>query len=99
LGAAPPRVWPANLAGIRETDHIVDLGCGPGAAVREVGRRGGQATGVDPSPLMLRLARWITALRRARNVARVQAAAKALPLPNASASVVWRSARPTTGTT
>jgi hypothetical protein len=48
---------------------------------------------------MLGLARWITALRRARNVARVQAAAKALPLPNASASVVWRSGGPTTGTT
>jgi SAM-dependent methyltransferase len=39
-----------DLAGIRETDRIVDLGCGPGAAVREAGRRGGQATRRRPMP-------------------------------------------------
>jgi hypothetical protein len=34
-----------ELAGIRETDRIVDLGCGPGAALREAGRRGASGPG------------------------------------------------------
>jgi hypothetical protein len=37
-----------DLAGIREADRIADRGCEPGAAMREAGRRGGQATAVDP---------------------------------------------------
>ena len=37
-------------------DQVVDLGCGPGVAAREAARRGARVTGVDPAPVMLRLA-------------------------------------------
>jgi len=38
---------------------------------------------------MLRLARWISAARRARNVSWLEGSAAAVPLPDASATVVW----------
>ena len=38
----------ADVADVSATDRVVDIGCGPGGAVREAARRGARATGVDP---------------------------------------------------
>ena len=79
----------ADLAQLRAGDRLVDVGCGPGTAVREAHRRGARAIGVDPSGPMLRLARGITVLRRADGVAFAEGTAEALPLSEDSATVVW----------
>jgi ubiquinone/menaquinone biosynthesis C-methylase UbiE len=68
---------------------VLDIGCGPGAAVRYAVRRGSAATGVDPDPAMLRLARWSTALRRSPNVSWLVGRAEKLPVPDDSATVAW----------
>ena len=47
----------ADLAAVGPGDRVVDVGCGPGTAVREAGRRGARAAGVDPAPVMLSVAR------------------------------------------
>ena len=67
-------------------DRLVDLGCGPGAAVRFAARRGVQVTGIDPAPVMLRVGHRLT---RAREATYLEGAAEAIPLPDASATVVW----------
>ena len=77
----------ADLAEVTDKDHVVDVGCGPGTAVREARRRGARVTGVDPAPVMLTLARAVTP-RRDR-VTWSSGVAEALPLPDASASVYW----------
>jgi ubiquinone/menaquinone biosynthesis C-methylase UbiE len=86
-GAAARAV--AEAAGLTADDHVVDVGCGPGTAVRLASRSVAAATGVDPSPMMLSLARRISALQRLRRVSWVQGAAETLPLPDAEATVVW----------
>jgi ubiquinone/menaquinone biosynthesis C-methylase UbiE len=80
-----------GLAGISSSDVVVDVGCGPGAAVRRAGRAGAaRAVGIDPSPKMLRLARWITALWwRSDGISFLDGAAESLPVDSHSATVVW----------
>ncbi len=68
---------------------MVDIGCGPGIAVRMAARRAATATGIDPDPAMLRLARWITALRRPPDVSWLEGRAEKLPLPDDQATLVW----------
>ena len=77
----------ADLASVSDTEQVVDVGCGPGTAVREAARRGPRVTGVDPAPVMLRLARTLTRDRPA--ITWVEGAAEDLPLPDGSATVVW----------
>ncbi len=77
----------ADLTDITERDHVVDVGCGPGAFVREAQRRGARVSGVDPAPVMLKLARALT--RKNVLVSWTEGAAEALPLPDASATVLW----------
>ena len=79
----------ADLARLTPADRVVDVGCGPGTAVRVASRRCEWATGVDPDPTMLRFGRWLAALLRRKNVSLVQGGAEALPLPDAAATVVW----------
>jgi ubiquinone/menaquinone biosynthesis C-methylase UbiE len=86
-GAAARAV--ADLAAVRAGDRVVDIGCGPGTAVREAVHRGATATGVDPSPVMLRLARQISALRRMPHIAWLEGSAEALSLPDGDATIVW----------
>jgi ubiquinone/menaquinone biosynthesis C-methylase UbiE len=76
----------AELAHAGPQDIVVDIGCGPGAAARYAARLGASVTGVDPAPVMLRVAR---ALTRSRNVRYVEGAAEALPLSDDFATVVW----------
>lgn len=75
-----------ELTGLSAADHLVDIGCGPGTAARRAARLGARVTGVDPAPVMLRVAR---VLDRAGRVTFVEGGAEALPLPDRSATVVW----------
>jgi ubiquinone/menaquinone biosynthesis C-methylase UbiE len=68
-------------------DTVVDVGCGPGTAVRRAAKLGVSVVGVDPAPVMLRVARMLS--RTSDRVRFAQGTAEALPLPDASASVVW----------
>jgi ubiquinone/menaquinone biosynthesis C-methylase UbiE len=76
----------ADLTEVRPGDHVADVGCGPGGAAREAARRGAAVTGIDPAPVMLQLARRLTWRRR---VTWSEGAAESLPLPDASATVLW----------
>ena len=53
------------------------------------GKEPATAVGIDPSPQMLRLARWITSVRRVDGASFLKGFAESLPLDSASATVVW----------
>jgi len=57
--------------------------------VRRACGLGASSTGVDPNTNMLRLARWITAIRRSTGASFLEGSAEHLPLPDESANVVW----------
>lgn len=76
-----------RLSGLGPGDAVVDIGCGPGVAVRHAARLGASTVGVDPASVMLRLARVLT--RSALPVRYEQGSAEALPLPSQSALMVW----------
>ncbi len=76
-----------QLSGLGSGDAVVDIGCGPGVAVRYAARLGAMVTGVDPASVMLRVARLLT--RRPARVRYIKGTAETIPLPEASASVVW----------
>lgn len=75
-----------EVTGVSAGDRVVDIGCGPGGAVREAARRGARATGVDPAPVMLRLARTFT---RDASIEWAEGTAESVPLPDGSATVLW----------
>ena len=76
-----------QLTATKPGDRLVDVGCGPGTAVRHAARLGATVIGVDPAPVMLRLARGLT---RARNrITLLHGTAEELPLPDDSATVLW----------
>jgi ubiquinone/menaquinone biosynthesis C-methylase UbiE len=76
-----------DLASVSDADRVVDIGCGPGAAVRGAARRGASVVGIDPAPVMLRLAGIVT--RRHSSINWSRGSAEALPLTNEWATVVW----------
>jgi len=67
-------------------DRVVDIGCGPGIAARKAALRGATVTGVDPSEMMLGVARRQD---RHRAVTWRAGAAEALPLPDDSCDIAW----------
>jgi ubiquinone/menaquinone biosynthesis C-methylase UbiE len=75
-----------ELAALSPAETVVDLGSGPGAAVRRAARLGAKAIGVDPAPVMRRVARVLT---RSRAVQYVAGTAEDVPLADATADVVW----------
>src|SRR5260370_28657455 len=77
----------ARLSGVRPGDVVVDVGCGPGVAARHAARLGASVIGVDPAPVMLRVARLLS--RRSDDVRYVEGAAEAVPVADVSASVMW----------
>ena len=89
IGRGPQARTTADAARLTPADRIIDIGCGPGTAVRLAARRADAATGIDPSPVMLRLARQITRFRRARHVSWAVGKAEKLPVPDSQATVAW----------
>jgi ubiquinone/menaquinone biosynthesis C-methylase UbiE len=87
IGRGPVARLAADLTDVANGDRVVDVGCGPGAAVREAARRGAEVIGIDPAPVMLKLARRLS--RRDASITWADGAAEALPLPDGSATVVW----------
>src|SRR5215469_3434009 len=77
-----------RVSELTASDTVADIGCGPGTAVRYAARLGASAIGIDPAPVMLRLAQLLTR-RSAHAVRYVEGSAEALPLPDSSVSVVW----------
>lgn len=77
----------ARLTAVGPGDHVVDVGCGPGVAVRRAARAGATVVGVDPAPVMLRVGRLLT--HSGPGVRYVEGGAESLPLPDDSATVLW----------
>ena len=77
-----------RISGLTAGDAVADIGCGPGTAARRAARRGASVVGIDPAPVMLRLARFLTR-RSTRPVRYAEGSAEALPLPDSSVSVAW----------
>jgi SAM-dependent methyltransferase len=84
--AAHAIVGEANLT---EGDRAADIGCGPGTAVRVAAARGVPVTGIDPSPIALRLARVLSRSSPAGQVTWSLGSAEHLPLPDGAVTVVW----------
>jgi SAM-dependent methyltransferase len=79
-----------HIADLSSADRLVDIGCGPGTAVRIAGRCGAETIGIDPSRAMLRVARLVTFLRRRAGRSRwLQDGAERISLPDASTTVCW----------
>ena len=89
IGRGPRARAAAAAAQLTPADRIIDIGCGPGTAVRLAARRADAATGIDPSPVMLRLARQISRIRRSRNVSWAEGKAENLPAPDGQATAAW----------
>lgn len=66
-------------------DRVLDIGCGPGTAVRAAARTGAEAVGVDPSDTML----WLARKSNAARCTYYQGTAEALPLEDGSATIAW----------
>jgi SAM-dependent methyltransferase len=77
----------ARLSGVEPGSVVVDVGSGPGVAARYAAGLGARVTGVDPAPVMLRVARLLT--RRSQAVRYVEGVAEGLPVADGSAAVVW----------
>ncbi len=81
-----------RLTGTGPGDDVVDIGCGPGVAVRRAAACGAASVvGVDPATVMLRVARAATRGRRGATpvIGYRVGTAEALPLPDGSATVAW----------
>jgi ubiquinone/menaquinone biosynthesis C-methylase UbiE len=89
VGRGPAARVVADVAHLSAKARVVDIGCGPGTAARLAARQGAAVIAVDPSPTMLRLARWISSARRAHGLDWRQGRAEALPLADAAATVAW----------
>ena len=60
VGRAADADLAIRLTGTGPGDHVVDVGCGPGVAVRRAATSAASVVGIDPAPVMLRVARRLT---------------------------------------
>jgi ubiquinone/menaquinone biosynthesis C-methylase UbiE len=79
----------ADLAGVTARDRVLDVGCGPGSAARKAARRGAAVTGVDPAPLMLRIARYLSRRAAGGHLVFEEGTAEALPVSDQAVTVAW----------
>ncbi len=84
--------WTLSLLDLRATDRVLEIGCGPGTAIRDVARvaTGGFVAGIDPSDVMVGQA--VGRNRRAIHEKRVEvrlAAMSAIPYADASFDKVF----------
>ncbi len=80
----------SRLAGVSESDRVLDIGCGPGTAVRIAAATGASVTGVDPAQPMLNVARLLTRIRRpAGPTDWIRASCEDIPVPADTYSVCW----------
>jgi ubiquinone/menaquinone biosynthesis C-methylase UbiE len=86
VGRGPAAEFAVTRTGVGAGDRVVDIGCGPGSAIRKAVRRGATATGVDPAPVMLKLARLTARRGQARWL---DGTAESVPVPDDDATVVW----------
>jgi ubiquinone/menaquinone biosynthesis C-methylase UbiE len=75
-----------RLTGAGPGDTVVDIGCGSGATARRAAALGATAIGIDPAPVMLRVARLTSRHRRLRYAI---GTAEALPVDDGAATVAW----------
>jgi ubiquinone/menaquinone biosynthesis C-methylase UbiE len=88
LGGAANARLAERLSGLTANDSVADIGCGPGTAARRAARLGASVVGIDPAPVMLRVARVLS--RLAGDAVRyAEGSAEAVPLPDSSVSVAW----------
>lgn len=78
-----------NWAELEPARRVLDIGCGPGAAVKAAAPRipDGEVIGVDPSPAFIHIAR-----RRSHKISNVSfqvGAAESLPFESGSFDVAW----------
>jgi ubiquinone/menaquinone biosynthesis C-methylase UbiE len=74
--------WVVSLLDVQPTDHVLEIGFGPGLAIAELSRRAtrGMVYGIDHSDTMLKQAtKRNTAAIRAQRVKLVQASSEQLP--------------------
>jgi ubiquinone/menaquinone biosynthesis C-methylase UbiE len=79
----------ADLAAVGPGDRVLDVGCGPGAFLREAARRGAEAIGVEPAAQMRRLALRLTPARLRAAVTVLEGSAERVPLGDGAATVAW----------
>ena len=91
VGRRPDADLAIRLVSIRGGDRLVDIGCGPGVAMRRAAAAGARSVvGVDPATVMLRVGRVSSVFRsHGADVRFVVGAAESLPLDDRSATVVW----------
>jgi len=75
--------------GVGPQDHAIDVGSGPGSTARRAARAGATVTGVDPAPVMRRLARRLSRRTGPGSVEYVDGTAEALPVADGAATVLW----------
>lgn len=79
-----------RIADVDKTDHVIDIGCGPGTAARVAASAGAGVTGVDPSAPMLRLARLLSRVGgKSGDVQWLRAGAEHVPMRISSGTVCW----------
>lgn len=76
----------ARLTGAGPDDTVIDIGCGPGVAARHTASLGATVIGIDPAPVMLRVARLVGPSGQVRYL---EGVAESLPVPDGIATVVW----------
>ncbi len=89
IGARPFAESAVEAAKIVGSDSVVDLGCGPGTASRAAARKGATVAGVDPTPVMLSFARWLTHGPERVRIRWLKGLAEAIPLDDGEASVAF----------
>ncbi len=83
---APRSTLASRLTAVGPGDVVVDIGCGSGATAHHTAARGATVIGVDPAPVMLRVARLASRHRRVRYAV---GTAEALPIEAGLATVAW----------